>query len=83
MRLEPDTTSEARRIQIRALRRLGGPDRLLAACEMSDDARAVTLAGIQHRHPEWTAGAVHRELLRLMLGPDLARTVLERSRSHG
>jgi hypothetical protein len=46
------------------------------ACRMSDDARDVALAGIRHRHPEWTPDAVHRELLRLMLGPELASAAL-------
>lgn len=49
------------------------------ACHMSDDAREVTLAGIRHRHPDWTDDAVHRELLRLTLGAELADRVLSAS----
>mgnify|MGYP006137444093 CR=1 FL=1 len=32
------------------------------------EAREITLAGIRHRHPDWTDEDVHRELLRLLLG---------------
>ena len=74
-----DTTAAARRVEVEALRRLDGPTRLRMALQMSDDAREVTLAGIRHRHPHWTADEIHAELLRLMLGRDLAATVLRRS----
>jgi hypothetical protein len=76
MSMAGDTTAVARRIQTEALRRMGGPARLEAACRMSDDARDVTLAGVRYRHPDWTDEAVHRELLRLMLGAELADRVL-------
>jgi len=76
-----DTSVAARRVQIEALRRLDGPARLEMALRMSDDSREVTLAGIRHRHPDWTDAAVHQELLRLLLGPELATAVTERHRS--
>jgi hypothetical protein len=75
MTVAKDTTSEARKAQLDALRRLSGRDRLESACRMSDDARSVTLAGIRHRHPEWTADAIHRELLQRMLGAELAEAI--------
>lgn len=80
MTLARDTTTAARRVQLEALRRLGGASRLLLACQMSDESRAVSLSGIRHRHPGWSDGAVHSELLRLMLGPELSTAVLEHSR---
>jgi len=43
---------------------------------MSDEAREISEAGIRHRHPEWTSDQVHRELLELLLGPNLAHEVL-------
>lgn len=76
MTLARDTRSAAAVVQREILRQLGGPARLEMACRMSDDARDVALAGIRHRHPEWTPDAVHRELLRLMLGPELASAAL-------
>jgi hypothetical protein len=74
-----DTSSDARRVQLNALRRLGGETRLLMACQMADEARALSEAGIRARHPDWTDAEVRGELLILLLGRDLAAKVLEAS----
>jgi len=76
MTVAGDTSAEARRIQLDVLRRLGGPARLEMACRMSDDARAISEAGVRHRHPDWTDEQVHRSILELLLGSDLARKTL-------
>jgi hypothetical protein len=81
MTLARDTSANARRVQVEALRRMDGPKRLQMALEMSEEGRGVTLSGIRHRHPDWSDGAVHRELLRLMLGRELATAVLQRLRT--
>lgn len=47
------------------------------ACRMSDDAMAISVAGIRHRHPEWSDREVRRSLLDVLLGPDLAGRVLD------
>ncbi len=77
MTLARDTTRDARRRQLEALRRLDGPTRLEMACRMSDDARSISEAGIRYRHPDWNEDEVHRALLELMVGADLARHVLD------
>ncbi|MEP7082219.1 MAG: hypothetical protein ABI841_04490 [Chloroflexota bacterium] len=71
-----DTHPEARRVQLTILGRLSGPARLEMACRMSDEAREISEAGVRHRHPEWTNDQVQREMLNLLLGPDLAHEVL-------
>lgn len=76
MTMARDTAPKARRIQLDALRRFDGPSRLEMACRMSDDARAISEAGIRHRHPEWTDEQVRRALLELLLGRDLAQKAL-------
>ena len=81
MTLARDTAWEARCFQLDALRRLDGPQRLEMACRMSDDARAMSEAGMRHRHPDWNDEQVHRALLDLMLGPDLADSVLDARRA--
>lgn len=81
MTLTHDTSAAARRVQVESLRRLDGPTRLRMALEMSEEARAVTLAGIRHRHPGWSDAAVHEELLRLMLGRALATAVIGQLRT--
>jgi hypothetical protein len=44
--------------------------------EMSEEARAISAAGIRHRHPDWTDEQVHEALLVLLVGGELARYVL-------
>ena len=54
-----DTDPQAHRIQMEVLRRMTGPQRLAVALEMSDLARAFSLAGLRGRRP----GASERDLL--------------------
>ncbi|MGH2429094.1 MAG: hypothetical protein ACRDGV_09495 [Candidatus Limnocylindria bacterium] len=77
MTLAQDTTPEAHQVQMDILRRLGAAARIEMACRMSDEARAVSEAGIRHRHPDWSDEQVHRALLELLLGPELATRVLD------
>lgn len=82
MTLARDTSAGARQVQLDALRRLDGPTRLAMACQMSDEARAVSEAGIRHRHSDWDDEQVHRALLELLLGPELTTTVLATRLTH-
>jgi hypothetical protein len=70
-----DTSPEARRVQLEALRRLSGSERVAMAFEMSESARALTEAGIRDRHPDWSDEQVHTELMVRMLGRRLASKV--------
>lgn len=72
-----DTTTDASQVQRDILSRMEGSERLLLALRMSDEAREVTRDGIRHRHPEWSEAEIHAELLRLMLGRELANKVIE------
>ena len=49
MTIPRDTTREAWLAQLEAFRSMDGPTRVAIACEMSDDARAVSEAGERHR----------------------------------
>lgn len=72
MELRPaDTTPEAWKVYVAALRRLGPAGRLRMAFELSDNARAVTEAGIRQRHPDWDDRRVRLALIRTVLGPEL------------
>jgi hypothetical protein len=66
-------------VQHEIFARMSGPERLLAAMRMSDDAAAVTRDGIRHRHPDWSDAAIHAEFLRVTLGEELAAKVLASS----
>jgi Rv0078B-related antitoxin len=70
-----DTSPEAWRAHLDALRRMTGPERVAKAFEMSEAARALSEAGIRHRHPHWSDEQVQDALMELLLGAELARTV--------
>jgi hypothetical protein len=71
-----DTTPGARELQLAAYRSMGGARRVMAALQMSEEARRITLAGFQARHPEWSATEVERAVAAVLLGPELAAVVL-------
>jgi hypothetical protein len=64
-----DTSTAAAAAQARVHEQLGGPGRLRLALELSQVARELALAGLRHRHPDWSSERLHRELLRLALLP--------------
>jgi hypothetical protein len=70
-----DTSTEAARVQLEVLRRMTGAERVAIALDLSETARALSEAGIRHRHPEWTDETVRDALMDLLLGPQLARDV--------
>jgi len=73
--LSRDTSSAATQVQVEILRGMTPGQRLGLATRMSDDARALSAAGIRHRHPEYSADEVRSALLDVMLGADLAAHV--------
>lgn len=70
-----DTTVAAWAIQRAIFRGMTGAERVAMAIEMSETARALTEAGMRHRHPEWSDEQVHDALLSCLLGSDLADKV--------
>lgn len=74
-----DTSQQANTQQIAAYRSMGPQRRLVAALEMSEAARQLTVAGFGARHPDWTAVEVERAVAAALLGPGLASLVLERA----
>jgi len=70
-----DTSLEAAAVQLDAWRRLGPEGRVELAARLSDEIRQVALAGIRHRHPEYSEGVAFRALLRLVLGDALVRAM--------
>jgi hypothetical protein len=63
-----DTPLTSLERQREALRRLTPEQRVAAAAEMSDEIRAVTEAGIRHRHPAHTDDEVRAALVAIVLG---------------
>jgi glycine/serine hydroxymethyltransferase len=58
-----DTSPEAMAVQASVHRNLGGPRKVLIACEMSDSVRAMAQARIKAQHPDFDDTAVLDELI--------------------
>lgn len=54
-------------------RRMDPAQRCAIAAQMSVDARAIALAGIRRRHPDYDDGQARLALFRVLLGDDLFR----------
>jgi hypothetical protein len=67
-----DTPSTALERQREAYRRMTPEQRMAVAAEMSDEIRAVTEAGIRHRHPAYTDDEVRAALAAIVLGRQVA-----------
>jgi hypothetical protein len=74
-----DTSTDARRAQIEALRRMGPERRAALAIELSRSARETALAGIRERDPSLSEEEAQRALFRRLLGEDLYRAAFERA----
>jgi hypothetical protein len=66
-----DTAAAAREAQLRVLRSLGPARRAELALEMSEQARAVALAGVLAREPGLSPEQARARLLRRVLGAAL------------
>ena len=62
-----DTTPDAERVQLEAIRQMAPAERLRLAFELSESVRRVALAGLRARHPDRT----DVELVEIMLGQPL------------
>lgn len=78
-----DTTADAWRIQTGLNRGRAPAERVVTAMRMSDDARAITEAGIRSRHRDWSDAQVRRELLSRIYGRDLVDRAWGRSQATG
>ena len=70
-----DTDSGARAVQLTFYRMIGPHARVALALEMSEQARAVSEAGVRARHPAYSDEQVKHAVLRLVLGDELYRRV--------
>ena len=68
MSIPADTSAQAREAQLVAYRRMPPAQRLVAALEMSEEARLITVAGFRARHPEWSEADAVRATSRVLLG---------------
>jgi hypothetical protein len=66
-----DTSRDAREVQLQAQRRLGPAGRVELAFEMSEQARAISIAGAMAREPGLSLVEARARLLRRLLGDTL------------
>jgi hypothetical protein len=66
-----DTTPDADAVQLALYRRMSAADRVRIGHQMSMDARAISLAAIRQRHPEYDDASARWALFRLLLGDEL------------
>jgi hypothetical protein len=67
-----DTLPEAQAVQLKVYQRMSGARRLSQMFVMSEDARALTLAGLKQQFPQATEAERIQMERRFRLGPALA-----------
>lgn len=76
-----DTSEPARRAQLDAQKALGGGGRIELAFRMSDQARRISIAGMQSRNPTLSEAEARARVIRRLLGDALYEVAYERSTS--
>lgn len=71
----PDTSAAAEAAQFEAYRRMTPAQRVAIAIEMSEAARATTLAAIRARHPDYDPEMAKWALFRILHGDEVFRRV--------
>lgn len=64
-----DTSPDAARVRLDALRRMSGDERVKITVGMTNFMRKMTISRIRTEHPEWTDREIKRELLRIAFLP--------------
>lgn len=70
-----DTTADAHRVQSEVYAKMGGTARVAVAFQLTEMVRQLALAGIRHRHPDYSDEQVFQAWARLKLGDELVRAV--------
>ena len=66
-----DTSPSAYAARIAVLRRLGSPERVRLAVELSGQFRGQAAAGLRRRHPDWPPERVRPDVLTQLFGAEL------------
>ena len=75
MTLPADTSQAAAQAQAKALRAMGLAGRAELTFRLCDNLRNITIAGIRHRHPNYTDPQIIQVYCRLILPPPLFQQV--------
>jgi hypothetical protein len=78
-----DTTDEAERVRLRALRAMSPARRLAMATGWSQSVREMSRAGLRRQFPQASERHLHRLLVERVLGPELALKAYGPLNQHG
>lgn len=73
--LAADTDPRAERVQIDILRRMPAAEKMALVAGAIQTSRTLALAGLRRRFPTASADELHRRLMDLLLGEELAARV--------
>lgn len=73
--LSPDTTPEAEAVQLRIFREMPPWEKAKLIDEAIQTSYTLAIAGLRHRHPDADDEEIHRRLMDVMLGEELAERV--------
>ncbi len=73
-----DTAPESDRRRLTLARNTPAWRKFQMAAEMSQAARALTLAGLRHRHPDADEQEIRFQFATLLFGPEIARDLCAR-----
>ncbi|MCK4999643.1 MAG: hypothetical protein KAS23_08910 [Anaerohalosphaera sp.] len=69
--ISPDTSFDAAKVQWEIFRNMSGSERVDLACRLSEDLRATVIAGIKHRHPDYTHAQTIKAYLSLIIDKEI------------
>jgi hypothetical protein len=75
-----DTHPKMEALQIEFIRRMPAWKKLAIVDGLNETVKTLALSGIKERHPNATPQEIHRMLVELMLGAELARKVYAHAR---
>ncbi len=76
-----DTSADARRVQLEALRRLTPGQKLALMDDLTRLARSMAIEGLRRRHPDASEEEIADRFAELTLGKDLAARVIASRRA--
>ena len=76
-----DTSEEARKVQIDALRRLGPAGRLRAGIELTHASRKLLIEGLRRRHPDYSEEQLRMACFKLLLPGKLFQAACPQARN--
>ena len=77
--LYSDTHPEMEALQIEIIQRMPAWKKIAIVDSLNQTIRTLAVSGIKERHPEATPEQVHRMLVDLILGAELAQEVYDRA----